>query len=76
MSVLQEYELIRKELGEVRFHAIEIFLSARPDLELSDVYYKPNVFAEFEEFEKQHNAPSDHKEPRKPREKEKEEMER
>lgn len=72
MSILQEYELIRKKLGEARYHTIEVFLSARPDLFLSDVYYNPKVFAEFEEFEKQHNALSDHKKPQKPHEKEKE----
>lgn len=56
MSILQEYELIRKKLGEDRFHTIEVFLSVRPDIFLSDVYYNPKVFAEFVKFEKKHNA--------------------
>jgi hypothetical protein len=73
MSILQEYEMIRKELGEARYQRIEDFLSIHPELELSDVYYKPKVFAEFEKYEDSVNQP---KETRKPREKESEEMER
>ena len=51
MSILQEYEQIRKGLGEDKYLRIEEFLSFRHDLDLSDVYYKPDVFAEFERYE-------------------------
>lgn len=51
MSILQEYEQIRKDLGEDRYLRIEEFLSVRHDLDLIDVYYKSDVFAEFELYE-------------------------
>lgn len=49
MSILQEYERIRKEIGEEKFARIEVFLAAHPDLFLSDVYYKEEVWNKFEE---------------------------
>lgn len=51
MSITQEYEQIRRDLGEARYQRIEEFLSVRPDLQLNDVYYKPSVFAEFVNYE-------------------------
>lgn len=52
MSILQEYESIRKRLGEKRYSHIEAFLEAYPDYYLSDVYYRESVWNEFEEWEK------------------------
>lgn len=49
MSILQEYERIRKDIGEEKFARIEAFLAAHPDLLLSDVYYKEEVWNKFEE---------------------------
>lgn len=51
MSILQEYERIRKEIGEEQFHRIEMFLERHPEYFLSDVYYKENVYQEFKEEE-------------------------
>jgi hypothetical protein len=53
MSITQEYEQIRKELGEERFARIEIFLAAHPDILLGDVYYNERVWKQFEEEEKE-----------------------
>ena len=49
MSILQEYQEIRKDIGEETYKAIETYLSYHPDLYLSDLYYKR---AEWEKFEK------------------------
>lgn len=51
VSILQEYEEIRREIGEERFQRIEAFLALHPDLFLSDVYYKETVWKLFEEYE-------------------------
>ena len=40
MSILQEYEQIRKELGNGINNGIELYLSKNPNLLLSDIYYK------------------------------------
>lgn len=52
MSILQDYEQIRRELGEEIFRAIEEYLQERPELYLSDIYYKRSVWDEFEEWYK------------------------
>lgn len=51
MSILQEYEEIRREIGEERYQRIEAFLALHPNLYLSDVYYKESVWKKFEEYE-------------------------
>jgi len=48
MSILQDYESIRKSMGEERFKEVEVFLTKHPDLFLSDVYYKEEVWKQFE----------------------------
>lgn len=50
MSILQEYALIRKEIGEEKFHKIEEFLKHHPHYYLSDVYYKQSVWNEMEDW--------------------------
>ena len=52
MSILQEYEMIRKSIGEERFLHIEAFLETHKKYMLSDVYYNEGVWKEFEEWEK------------------------
>lgn len=52
MSILQEYEQIRKQIGEEKYSHIEKFLETHPHYFLSDVYYKKSVWEEFEEWEK------------------------
>lgn len=44
MSILQEYEQIRRQIGERNFECINAFLSDHPEFYLSDVYYCPDVF--------------------------------
>lgn len=51
MSILQEYEQIRKRIGEEKFSHIEQFLEVHPHYFLSDVYYRESVWKEFEEWE-------------------------
>lgn len=48
MSILQEYDEIRRSLGEEVFAAIERYLEERPELFLSDIYYKKEEFEKFE----------------------------
>ena len=48
MSILQEYEEIRRSLGEEVFAAIERYLEEHPELFLSDIYYKKEEFEKFE----------------------------
>lgn len=40
MSILQEYEQIKKELGTGINKGIELYLSENSNLFLSDIYYK------------------------------------
>lgn len=53
MSILQEYEKIRKEIGEERYLHIEAFLEAHKNYYLSDVYNKKSIWEEFEAWEKE-----------------------
>lgn len=50
MSILQEYEMIRREIGEDEFHLIEEYLEWHPDKLLSDVYYNESTYKDFEEW--------------------------
>lgn len=48
MSILQDYETIRKEIGEEKYAEIERYLKFHPGYYLSDVYYKKSVWDEME----------------------------
>lgn len=50
MSILQEYELIRRRIGEEKYNQIERFLEAHPHYYLSDVYYRKSVWDEMEKW--------------------------
>lgn len=50
MSVLQEYESIRKRIGEEKYNKITAFLKAHPHYYLSDVYYRKSVWDEMENW--------------------------
>ena len=52
MSILQEYEQIKKRIGTERFLRIEKFLKVHPNYFLSDIYYKKSVWDEFEKWER------------------------
>ena len=53
MSVLQDLEKIRKEIGEERYSHIEVYLEVHKHYFLSDVYYRESVWKEFEVWEKE-----------------------
>lgn len=50
MSILQEYETIKKSIGEKKYKQIVEFLKAHPHYYLSDVYYKKSVWDEMEKW--------------------------
>lgn len=50
MSILQEYEKIRKSLRPGEFEAIERYLDFHPELFLSDVYYNQEEHKKFDEW--------------------------
>ena len=52
MSILQEYENIRKEIGEEKYNAIEKYLNSHKDILLSDVYYTREGWEAFEDWYK------------------------
>lgn len=51
MSILQEYEQIRREMGEKKYDCIETYLNTHPsDLLLSDILYKPEHYIDFDKW--------------------------
>ena len=51
MSILQEYEQIRMEMGEKKYDSIETYLNTHPsDLLLSDILYKPEHYIDFDKW--------------------------
>lgn len=50
MSILQEYENIRKEIGEEKYSAIEKYLNSHKDILLNDVYYTREGWEAFEDW--------------------------
>ena len=51
MSILQEYEQIRREMGEKKYDSIEIYLNTHPsELLLSDILYKPEHYIDFDKW--------------------------
>lgn len=51
MSILQDYETIKKSFGATKFAEIEKFLKEHPEYFLSDVYYNKKVYKEFEQWQ-------------------------
>lgn len=50
MSILRDYEEIKKFFSKAELHQIEMFLNAHPNYFLSDVYYSEKVYKEFEQW--------------------------
>ena len=50
MSILQEYEQIRREMGEKKYDSIEKYLETHPDILLSDILYKPEHYINFDKW--------------------------
>lgn len=57
MSLLQEYEDIKREMGEEQWGQIETYLTeVRPDLRLDEVLYKEEYFTDFQAWARgEHN---------------------
>jgi len=47
MSILQEYESIRSRLKPGESEAIENYLGLHPELFISDIYYREEVYCDF-----------------------------
>ena len=50
MSIMQEYEQIRREMGEKKYDSIEKYLETHPDILLSDILYKPEHYINFDKW--------------------------
>ena len=50
MSIMQEFESIRKEIGEEKYQAIENYLEIHQELFISDIYYKEAEWLKFEKW--------------------------
>lgn len=48
MSILREYEEIRKEIGEEKAKGLEQYLKFHPEIVLSDIYYNEKNWEDFE----------------------------
>lgn len=57
MSILQEYEQIRRYFGEPAYDRIERFLKENPEYLLGDVFYRKDVYEIFEKEEAKYLAP-------------------
>lgn len=55
MSILQEYAEIRRRLGEKEFTLINKFLDTHKDILLSDVYYRQEIWKQYEDWKKERN---------------------
>ena len=49
MSIMQEYEQIRREMGEKKYDSIEKYIDNHPDVLLSDILYKPEHYINFDQ---------------------------
>lgn len=54
MSILYEYEEIKRKIGEEKFNQIQKFLNHHGHYCLADVYYKKDVWEEMEKWIKNH----------------------
>jgi len=50
MSILQEYEKIKKSLGTVTNQIIDEYLELNPGIRLSDIYYSQEHWDQFEKW--------------------------
>ena len=50
MSIMQEYEQIRREMGEKKYDSIEKYIDTHPDVLLSDILYKPEHYTNFDKW--------------------------
>lgn len=50
MSILQEYEEIKRDIGEIKWNALNLYLLDRKDILLSDVLYHEDKWDDFENW--------------------------
>ena len=50
MSIMQEYEQIKREIGEDRYNVIAKYLVLHKDILLSDIYYTREGWNKFKEW--------------------------
>ena len=50
MSIMQEYEQIRREMGEKKYDSIEKYIDYHPNVLLSDILYKPEHYINFDKW--------------------------
>lgn len=50
MSIMQEYEQIRREMGEKKYDSIEKYIDNHPNVLLSDILYKPEHYINFDKW--------------------------
>lgn len=50
MSIMQEYEQIRREMGEKKYDSIEKYIDSHPNVLLSDILYKPEHYINFDKW--------------------------
>jgi hypothetical protein len=53
MSILSDYQEIRKNIGEEKYKQITLFLENNPQYLLSDVYYSEEVWNKMEQWTKE-----------------------
>jgi len=51
MSILQEYETIRKQIGEKEYSDINKYLDKHSKVLLSDIYYKKSAWDKFKTWQ-------------------------
>ena len=52
MSILQEYDEIRKFIGEEEYSLIQEYLSLHPEVSLADIYYNEEPHNKFQQWKK------------------------
>ena len=50
MSIMQEYEQIRREMGEKKYDSIEKYIDNHPDVILSYILYKKENYIKFDKW--------------------------
>ena len=50
MSIMQEYEQIRREMGEKKYKKIKKYIDNHPNVLLSDILYKPEHYINFDKW--------------------------
>lgn len=50
MSIMQDYEIYRNDVGEKEWRLTEMFLEAYPEYFLSDLLYNREIYGIYEEW--------------------------